>query len=84
MCGDERDEVKEGVSSKQVEEAEQVYRDMLTADVRPSTAVFNNLIAGLSKSGHAHRAFKYFNDVSLSECENVRMKSPDVCSFFSS
>ena len=48
-----------------MEEAEQVYQDMLAADVRPSTAVFNNLIAGLSRSGHAQSAFKYFNDVSL-------------------
>ncbi|CAI8002913.1 Pentatricopeptide repeat-containing protein 1, mitochondrial, partial [Geodia barretti] len=36
---------------------------MLLAKVRPSTVVFNNLISGLSRSGHAHRAFKYFNDL---------------------
>ena len=46
-----------------MEEAEEVFQDMLLAKVRPSTVVFNNLISGLSRSGHAHRAFKYFNDV---------------------
>ena len=43
-----------------------MFQDMLLAKVRPSTVVFNNLISGLSRSGHAHRAFKYFNDVGYS------------------
>ena len=56
-----------------------MFHDMLAAKVRPTTGVFNNLISGLSRSGHAHsgsdhahnrsdhahRAFKYFNDVSF-------------------
>lgn len=47
----------------QVEEAEQVFQDMLSAKVRPNTVIFNNLIAGVSRVGNAQKAFKYFNNV---------------------
>ena len=48
-----------------VEEALDLFKDMLSKVIYPETVVFNNLISGLGRKGEIKQAFKLFNDVSL-------------------